>query len=173
MLYTTFKSGLPLHASLFLWNRGGLVNNPNKQLPNYSASPDFFVGPFGLFEIWRSAISNHILQTRCGFLSLCTVWSSCLPVCKCLKDYYGCQSELRLPATDFCFMPTKGERKNWDHKLIFPQMSFLFSLDFTTWNTIVYKKTILSWTIWRRPSFRGVRVPCLIGLFPACFRPAI
>ena len=25
-LYTTFKSGLPLHVSLFLWNRGGLMN---------------------------------------------------------------------------------------------------------------------------------------------------
>ena len=23
--------------------------------PDYSASPDFFVGPIGLFEIWRSA----------------------------------------------------------------------------------------------------------------------
>ena len=30
----------------------------NRQLPDYSASPDFFVGPIGLFEIWRSAI-NH------------------------------------------------------------------------------------------------------------------
>ena len=28
---------------------------PNKQLPDYRASPDF-VGPIGLFEIWRSAI---------------------------------------------------------------------------------------------------------------------
>ena len=27
-----------------------------KQPPDYSASPDFFVGPIGLFEIWRSAI---------------------------------------------------------------------------------------------------------------------
>ena len=25
-LYITFKSGLPLPVSLFLWNRGGLVN---------------------------------------------------------------------------------------------------------------------------------------------------
>ena len=27
----------------------------NKQPPDYRASPDFFVGPIGLFEIWRSA----------------------------------------------------------------------------------------------------------------------
>ena len=37
-------------------------NRPNKQPPDYSASPDFFVGPIGLFEIWRSAINQ--LMTR-------------------------------------------------------------------------------------------------------------
>ena len=37
----------------------GVANNrPNKQPPDYRASPDFFVGPIGLFEIWRSAISD-------------------------------------------------------------------------------------------------------------------
>ena len=35
------------------------TNQPNKQqLPDYRAYPDFFVGPIGLFEICRSAISN-------------------------------------------------------------------------------------------------------------------
>ena len=29
----------------------------NKQLPDYSASPDIFVGPIELFEIWISAIN--------------------------------------------------------------------------------------------------------------------
>ena len=28
-----------------------------EQPPDYRASPDFFVGPIGLFEIWRSAIN--------------------------------------------------------------------------------------------------------------------
>ena len=32
---------------------------PNKQLPDYSASPDFFVRPIGLFEIWRSAKTSE------------------------------------------------------------------------------------------------------------------
>ena len=37
----------------------------------------------------------------------------------------------------------------------------------------MYRITILSWTIWRCPSFCGVRVPCLIELFPACHLAAI
>ena len=38
-------------------------NQTTKQPPDYSASPDFFVGPIGLFEIWRSAISNEGYET--------------------------------------------------------------------------------------------------------------
>ena len=32
------------------------TTNNKQQLLDYSAYPDFFVGPIGLFEIWRSAI---------------------------------------------------------------------------------------------------------------------
>ena len=32
----------------------------NEQLPDYRAYPDFFVGPVGLLEIWRSAIKWRI-----------------------------------------------------------------------------------------------------------------
>ena len=44
------------------------TNQPNNQPPDYSASPDFFVRPIGLFEIWRSAINRPgvagaVLQT--------------------------------------------------------------------------------------------------------------
>ena len=35
------------------------TERPNKQLPDYRASPDF-VGPIGLFEIWRSAINSLV-----------------------------------------------------------------------------------------------------------------
>ena len=31
------------------------TTNNKQQPPDYRASPDFFVGPIGLFEIWRSA----------------------------------------------------------------------------------------------------------------------
>ena len=34
------------------------TDQPTEQLPDYSASPDFFVGPIGLFEIWRSAMAT-------------------------------------------------------------------------------------------------------------------
>ena len=44
----------------------------NKQLPDYSAYPDFFVGPIGLFEIWRSAINNKaVFRAAPGFARVC------------------------------------------------------------------------------------------------------
>ena len=45
------------------------TNRPNKQPPDYSASPDFFVGPIGLFEIWRSAIPHTDLRKTVNILT--------------------------------------------------------------------------------------------------------
>ena len=42
---------------------------PTKQLPDYRASPNFFVGPIGLFEIWRLAIIITSLVISVGKLS--------------------------------------------------------------------------------------------------------
>ena len=36
-----------------------LVNKRVDQPPEYRASPDFFGGPIGLYEIWRLAKTNH------------------------------------------------------------------------------------------------------------------
>ena len=41
----------------------------NKQLPNFRAFPDFFVGPIGLFEIWRSAIISCKCQMLCNYIT--------------------------------------------------------------------------------------------------------
>ena len=43
------------------------TNRTNNQPPDYSASQDFFVGPIGLFEIWRSAIVFYVAD-RCTSL---------------------------------------------------------------------------------------------------------
>ena len=41
------------------------MRRPTEQLPDYSAYPDFFVGPIGLFEIWRSAILRFLGVVEC------------------------------------------------------------------------------------------------------------
>ena len=64
-------SGLVLSAGQHLeWDEAVITSvankqpnkQPNKQLPDYSASPDFFVGPIGLLEIWRSAITKLFIE---------------------------------------------------------------------------------------------------------------
>ena len=50
--------GLVWSAGQYLeWDEAVITSVATKQqIPDYRAYPDFFVGPIGLFEIWRSAI---------------------------------------------------------------------------------------------------------------------